>query len=588
MLVVLSRLALGAKPPYRFLLVVSDQWKDSASYVIEGGDEFAILAALLKTWGLPFDILRLDQQRFDRYHLLDREGRPRHGTIIWDAGPGDLDGKGVELLDALVREQGVSLVALGDTIAAPQVAALAGLEYVSEYALATDVAIAREHFITRELRGREKEFLGNGGRQRGDKVNVRGATVLVNRGALPFLAVRELDQGGRVAWIDAHRASAQVARPIVRDLFRRCLIWAQGYALYTEYPRSIVLEMHDAGASDKTFLQYWHYRNLTEQEIRDRLIAPLKRHNARLAQVVNTGYVDRKTQRVLNPWKQERVVDELDGKTVHDYTSLKRGLDAGQREGVFEIQSHGWTHMLPDLDSPPGPFWSAPLDGVATLGWDNEFGDRIRKREIPAAVQKFHMERSIEYLQSDFGVTPLFIRPGGGEYSRTHANHTGRIAAQVGFGLARLSSPYYLGRDLVIALGPVVPYIGWSHGRQLRASDVPWTADGPVFLAFHDRDVALDPTAAERLLASLGDGVRYMTPEEYCGYLHAEVEGGLTAEDGLSLTVRSDPHYCRYFASRESVWTLHLADETRRSLKRPVPEKRTIRVPAGLGAHAVE
>ncbi len=86
-LVVLACSAFAAQPPYRFRLVLSDQWKDPASHVIEGGgDEFPVLVTLLKTWR-PFEVLRLDQPRLDRYHLLDREGRPRYGTIIWAAGP---------------------------------------------------------------------------------------------------------------------------------------------------------------------------------------------------------------------------------------------------------------------------------------------------------------------------------------------------------------------------------------------------------------------------------------------------------------------------------------------------------------------
>ena len=62
--------ALAAQPtpapsqlPYRFLLVISTQWDYPNSYVIEGGSEFSVVAALLKTWGIPFEILRLDQQR---------------------------------------------------------------------------------------------------------------------------------------------------------------------------------------------------------------------------------------------------------------------------------------------------------------------------------------------------------------------------------------------------------------------------------------------------------------------------------------------------------------------------------------------
>src|SRR5450759_1287093 len=72
----------AAAPPYRFLLVVGNQWEDDGSFLIERSGEFQVTAALLKTWGLPFDILRLDQQTMDRYHLLQRDGSPRYGTII--------------------------------------------------------------------------------------------------------------------------------------------------------------------------------------------------------------------------------------------------------------------------------------------------------------------------------------------------------------------------------------------------------------------------------------------------------------------------------------------------------------------------
>ncbi|MFB3826589.1 MAG: hypothetical protein ACE15B_07455 [Bryobacteraceae bacterium] len=576
-----------AELPYRFLLVISDQWKDPASYVVEGAGEFPMVVSLLKAWNLPFEILRLDQQRLDRYHLLERDGRPRYGAVIWDAGPDHLKDKGIDLIASLVKEHGVGLVALGDAVAVPEIATLAGVEYVSGYRLPAALTFTGGHFITRGLESRAPEFMGGSSYQPGDKVAAhRDAAVVAARGALPFLTARVFPNGGRVAWLGAHRDSVQLRKQIVRDLFKRCLVWAQGYALYPEFPRAMLLEMHDMGASDKTFLAYWHYRNLNEDEIRRGIIEPLKRHRAVLACLVNTGYVDRKSRRVLNPWRQERVTDELDSRIVHDYASLKRGLDAGQREGVFEIQCHGWTHMLPDLDSPPGPLWDAPLDGAATLGWDNEFGDRIRKQEIPAAVQRVHIQRALENLREDFGVTPLFLRPGGGEYSPAYERHTGRIAAQMGFGLTRLASPYYLGHDFVIALGALSART-WAFDRKITAADVPWTVDGPYFLAFHDRDVAMDATAVERLLTALGAGVRYLSPDEYAAYLHAAVERDASAGPGLTLAVHYDGHYCRYFGSHPSSWVLHLSDETRASLGPQAAEKQSITFGPGLGRRVV-
>ncbi|MBM3746263.1 MAG: hypothetical protein FJW34_10745 [Acidobacteria bacterium] len=577
----------GAHPPlpYRLLLVISDQWKDPASYVIEDGGEFQVLAALMKSWGLPFEILRLDQQRIDKYHLVERDGQPRYGTIIWDAGPGGLQDRGLELVPELVRQQGVGLIVLADAVAAPEISGLAGVRYVSDFISPDNLAATGEHFITRGLNGREKSFLPAGRYWPGNKVAAEDAAVLIRRGPHPFLTVRELGNRGRVAWLGAHRGATQIQVQVVRDLFKRALVWAQGYALYAEYPKSVLLFMDDMGTSDKTFLPYWSYRTPTEEEIRKGLIEPLKRHRAVLMQNVNTGFVDRQSQRVLNPWRQQRVIDAIHPDRVHDFSSTKRGLDAGLREGVFEIQSQGWTHMLPDLDSPPGPWWAAPMDGVGSLGWWTEFGDPVRKKEIPAITQAFHMRRSLEQIQEDFGVTPLFLMRGGGGFSRSYANHTARIAAQLGFGLSELGGDEYLGPDYVINLQPVLRSGGWACDRQVSPGEIPWTVDAPYYLVFHDRDLSLDVGSVERLLSSLGGEVRYMSANEYCAYLHARVER--VPEQGLAVAIDYDGHYCRYFATAGSTWTLHLSDELRRTLGAEAPEKQTIRLPKGLGRHVV-
>ncbi len=568
-----------AVQPYRFLLVIGDQWEDEGSYLIERSSDFQVLAALLKTWGLPFDILRLDQQRLDAYHLLDREGRPRYGTVVWDAGP--MKGKDIALVQDL-GARGVSFVLLGDAVAAPEIAQLAGVRYVSEYKSHDALEFAGAHFIARGLEGRGKELLaGAGYAMPGRKVAAESATVVARRGAAPYLTVRTAGDA-RVAWLGAERSVSQLQNQLVRDLLKRCLVWAQGYAVYAEYERSIILFMDDMGTSDKTYLPYWHYRTPTEEEIRRGLIEPLRKSKAVLDVNVNTGYVDRKARRIVNPWRQ-RVVDEIDGKTVHDFASTKRGLDAGLAAGVFYIQSHGWTHMLPDLDSAPGPFWDAPMDGVGSLDWYNEFADALRKQEVPAAVQRDHLRRSVECIREDFGVTPLVARPGGTLYSRSPANSTARVAAQTGFGMATWNWGVYLGPDFVVSLESVSRRSSWDYDRRVTAADIPWTVDAPFWLGFHDRDLALDNNSIARLLGDLGAGVRYMSGSEYSAYLHAKVRK--TESEALELAVDYDPHYAQYFASHPSRWTVHFSDDTRRALKRSVAEKQVVEVPKGTGTH---
>src|SRR3974390_358188 len=70
--------------PYRVLIVISDQWKDPRSFLVNGGGEFQTLVTMFKSWGIPFDILRLDQTLMDTNHFTDFSGRARYGAILWD------------------------------------------------------------------------------------------------------------------------------------------------------------------------------------------------------------------------------------------------------------------------------------------------------------------------------------------------------------------------------------------------------------------------------------------------------------------------------------------------------------------------
>ena len=69
--------------PYRVALVIGDQWDDTAGFLVNVpstlpedqysdsfvSSDFSSLIIMFKSWGVPFDIIRLDQESVSYTHL---------------------------------------------------------------------------------------------------------------------------------------------------------------------------------------------------------------------------------------------------------------------------------------------------------------------------------------------------------------------------------------------------------------------------------------------------------------------------------------------------------------------------------------
>jgi hypothetical protein len=340
-----------------------------------------------------------------------------------------------------------------------------------------------------------------------------------------------------------------------------------------------------------------------EQTIREDLIQPLEQHHGVASAMVDTGYVERQTRQIVSPWTQ-RFTDSYG---LHqDYDSTRKGLEEAVAAGVLDIESHGWTHMEPDLESSPGPWWTADLAGEGSVdGWYSEFQDRLRDKDIPAAAQLYHMKRSLAEIQQDFGVDPMELKPGGDAWSKSQFNNTAALAARVGFGLFHGdTSTYYLDHELVLDMANVVPDgdTGYDILGALHPEQWPYHPDGPVILGFHDRDISLDHNFMQQLFAALPPGYRTMGTNEYVSILHTRLTSSADA-NRLQLTFEEDPHYCAYFKNHPSSWQLTLSDSLREQLSssplqlsidnQPVKvsaadfstESLTIHLPSGTGTH---
>src|SRR4030042_5302821 len=121
--------------PFRVLVIIGDQWTDPMSYNIDPfrvkGEDFIDVVTMLKIWGVPFDILRLDEQRLQINRFLDGLAKPNYGCVIWMADPDKLKGYSAnyKTLTRAVREYGISMIALFDYIKTKPVADLVGVDY---------------------------------------------------------------------------------------------------------------------------------------------------------------------------------------------------------------------------------------------------------------------------------------------------------------------------------------------------------------------------------------------------------------------------------------------------------------------------
>ena len=531
--------------PYRVLLVISDQWKDPRSFLVSGGGEFQTLVTMFKSWGIPFDILRLDQTIMDPNQFTDFDGRARYGAILWDV-PGDSLSSGDQALVAdAIEKLHISLIAIGDRVRQPEIQRLLGIRYKGEYMHSSHQVAEGESFLLRGLGPDLRSQGPNTITMHRVQVELAGAQTLANSGGMPEITERQISADTRAIWIGGDIDQMLLYQQL-RTALRRAVTEAIGYSLVKTWTNDIVLTMDDLGNAQNAWLEHWRYPALTQEQIEKYMIEPLKAHHAVLSINTVPGFVDDAQHKIVPTWRQQ-FTDEFG--TKQDYVSTKKGLDEGIAAGVFEIESHGWTHMQPDLNSAPGPWWGAGInDERSEIGWYREFYDVRRDKEILGAEAKFHMQQSKDWLKAEFGIDALEFSTGGNGVSRSPDNNTWRLAAEVGYGYYG----GYLGKDLAV------------EGRADSNADFGGSDDVPLLLAAppdgHDRGVVHDPPGFAKVFDKYPDH-HFIGLDEYIGYQHTDIQTAPgSADNDLKLAINYDPHYCRALIAKGSDWNLHLSD----------------------------
>ncbi len=184
----------GAWPikPYRALLIV-ERWSDPASVVVDHEkDVFQPVAALLKAWSVPFDILRLDQQHLDDSYLFDREGRIRYGVVVWLADSDSYTNQNLASLQA-AAEAGTSLLVAKSRVLDPALEQILSLKFKAAYSATDPLRTTQPHFITRELAGQKMDpFDSSHIYSPRLWMEPQGAQVLITQESYPVLTVNRV------------------------------------------------------------------------------------------------------------------------------------------------------------------------------------------------------------------------------------------------------------------------------------------------------------------------------------------------------------------------------------------------------------
>lgn len=630
--------------PFRVLLIIGDQWTDPMSYNIDPGrvkgTDFLDVVNMLKIWGVPFDILRLDEQRLQINRFLDGEARPNYGCIIWMAEPDKLKGYSAnyQTLKRAVEEYGISMIALFDNIRTKQVADLVGVDYkdVKEIKLcssADQFTISGEHFITSGAKGVMLPDINqtantsipaaNGITPNSCEVKENQAMISVvsciakdsvkvlgSIGQTPQFVVRDVNKDTKVVWIGGGKDWFR-KYPVMRGIFRKALVYSIGYGVFNDnFENGLIFIMDDVGCSEHAWSLRWHYPTPRKDTLIKYLIEPLEKYGFMMVQNISSGFANPEKQIIESPWTVKPFKDIFGN--WQDYGSTKEGLDEGLRRGVFEIQPHrAWSHMNWDLDSPPGPWWGGPVDGeLAVTDWYNEVVDvRRGHAPVPSNDLLFIYKTGIDAIKKSFGVIPLAaeVRPGAELQEGTPGGYdNGRIAAIAGLGVSR---ECYVGFDHTIEFSMMMPLQFTCHDLDLTAQ-----TNYPADQTEAGWDALLKMTTEQLVSSKIAGGRRinlhdnlnwiesrknkhWMGFNETCAYLHTNIAS--SGKNGIDLYY--DDHYCKYFEKEPSFWTLELSDSFKKELgnkssvsidgkmETTVPvSKQVVEIPAGLGAHRIE
>jgi hypothetical protein len=259
---------------------------------------------------------------------------------------------------------------------------------------------------------------------------------------------------------------------------------------WLDFSRTMVLRMDDPGTAQNVYSRLWTYPELNESqwiEIGDILRA----HDARLSIGYASGWVDDGDNARGSLFVDGHAVERVPGRvhdaplvvyhdrsgtlpgTIHDFAGEYHAICSLRKQGLVDVELHGYTHMHPDSVK-----WAGSDDRYEAKHWYRELGSHALPAIARLPQTDHPVNRGVQAIQHYFGPLPTTLISPGDEWT----NEALERALDAGLSLV---SSYYLalrhGDHLCWSQHICAPY--------LDEPDDKWFDSGlPVTGYFHDRE----------------------------------------------------------------------------------------------------
>jgi len=327
---------------------------------------------------------------------------------------------------------------------------------------------------------------------------------------------------------------------IVREIIRKNSGWGM---VECNLADTMVLRMDDPGTCERIYLDGYN-TEILDKKVWDEIFKLLQTIKAKLSVMyvplwvddanINNGRLFIGDKEVQNR-KPGAIYHSKDvifykntnkGKHTYNYKTEFAALQSGAQNGWLDIESHGLTHVDPDITS-----WSKAQDRYSNFNWYHEFRHVPLNKDVIEPEQQKIVQQSAEEIYSSFGVWPSSLTPSGHEQSE----NSEQIALDRGFKLFSSEYNTFKKGSQAIRNGKIQSVFLENTNPEYSFS----AAGYPVVGIFHDYEVAKMGVVwlNEKIQEWQNVGVKKIIPlRELCGYLCSEIEAH-TTDDFLSLSI---------------------------------------------------